>query len=388
MVPVRSILLSEVERALLAAVGGQALSLVQQGCLYWLDSAAYSESNDSLGIEKEVASDYTALAYIGYVSIAREDSSLGDAVVRGCKWFVGRNIRRTTGDLQAFALDPVGLLGILLGIRAAGDSRLESSVGTRIKEALQASGPSYAQDPLKSAFRDACNCILEGTLSVEASTSPAILNALLSRLAIETPLLLADAALSESTKAATEDVDAFTAALHLASLHVLLRQSSAINLQRPTVEQILAVLNGVEAGLFRWAYGQNKTQKWEVANEYDVQSMLYFLLKPILPELKEEEVLPSIGRKRPRVDLVVPSMRLSIEVKFLRKSEQFNSILGEVAEDKSLYLGPSSAYSRMIVFLWDDSSRTEEHALFRQGVQELGLDGAVVVSRPAFMERT
>lgn len=135
----------------------------------------------------------------------------------------------------------------------------------------------------------------------------------------------------------------------------------------------------------RWAYGQNKTQMWKVENEYDVQAMLYFLLRPYLPELKEEEPLSSIGRKRPRVDLVVPGLQLSIEVKFLRLSGKFNDILGEIAEDKSFYLGPGSLYSHMIVFLWDDSSRTEEHASFKQGVRELGLDGAVVVNRPSFM---
>ncbi len=159
-----------------------------------------------------------------------------------------------------------------------------------------------------------------------------------------------------------------------------------LNQIRPTVEQIHKVLRGVGAGLLRWPNGKGRHQhEWRVCNEYDVQSLLYCLLRPYVPEIKEEEPLPSIGTKRPRVDIAIPSLRLLIEVKFLRATESFNKVLGEVAEDKSFYLGKGSSYDRMLVFLWDDSQRTEEHASFERGILDLELNGAVVISRPSIL---
>jgi hypothetical protein len=354
--------------------------------LAWINRLDYSALVDGVSVETEAGTDYTALAYICYSGTKSDDPNLIRAVENGCNWLVGRPIRRTTGELQSFALDPVALLGILLGASRLSDP-MRGKVVDHVKEALNSSSSGFAQDALKMAFADACVAVIRGSVFFQKSSSPAILCALLGRLALDIPPSAIEPAFRECQTATARQLESFEAGMFLFAMEGLLNQTAEFDLIRPTVEQVFSVLSGVDAGLIRWPYGKNKNQYWEIENEYDVQSMLYFLLRPYLPELKEEEPLPSIGRKRPRVDLVVPSLRLSIEVKFLRKSESFNEMLGEVAEDKSLYLGPNSAYSRMLVFLWDDSSRTEDHASFKRGVIELGLDGAVVVSRPSFMVR-
>ena len=73
--------------------------------------------------------------------------------------------------------------------------------------------------------------------------------------------------------------------------------------------------------------GLTKIRSWDstlalFANEYHVQSLLMLLLRPIFPDLKDEESVPSVGHAHPRVDFIIPSMRLVIEVKFIRKGTQ------------------------------------------------------------------
>lgn len=386
MVSLRTTIISEVRRSLQVYIDNGKLSSLQAGFLAWLNRSNYSPLFEDYNIEAQVELDYTALAYLGYAGETAQDIKVAETFARGCERFVGRPIKRTSGDLQSFALDPVALLGILIGARRISGS-LGAMVSKYVRDVLNSSLLILAGDGLKAAFARVC---LEETgvnLIDETVANPAVVYALFRRTGRTVPSSIIEPAFIEVQLSAGHHLDAFESELMLYAYNGLLAQTTELNINKPTVEQILSILDSVGAGLFRWPYGQNKTQVWEVENEYDVQAMLYFLLKPYLPELKEEETVRSIGRKRPRIDLIVQSLQLAIEVKFMRQNGKFSDILGEVAEDKSFYLGSGSVYSRMIVFLWDDSSRTEEHATFKQGVIDLGLDGVVIVNRPSFMKR-
>ena len=106
----------------------------------------------------------------------------------------------------------------------------------------------------------------------------------------------------------------------------------------------------------------------------------------MFPDLKDEEYFPSIGQKQPRTDLYIPSMKLIIEVKFLRSTDTMTKIIDELASDASLYLSAGTDYSGIIAFVWDDSRRIEEHSLLREGLRRIrGILAAVIVSRPGRM---
>jgi REase_DpnII-MboI len=58
-----------------------------------------------------------------------------------------------------------------------------------------------------------------------------------------------------------------------------------------------------------------------------------------------------------------------------------------VAEDRSLYIRQGSAYNGILVFVWDDSRRTELHPGLIQGLKQINnVVDAVVVSRPGMMQ--
>jgi len=159
-----------------------------------------------------------------------------------------------------------------------------------------------------------------------------------------------------------------------------------------SLEDVSKLLKRVPAGLRRWTWEKKsrtqggKPRQWYIENEYHVQNLLYLLLAPVFADIIEEEYTGSVGQKKPRVDLVIPSLKLVIEIKFWYRKDPPQKIIGEIAEDTSLYLAQGSPHEQMIAFIWDDSRRTEEHDLLESGIKNLnGIFDVVIVSRPGCM---
>jgi len=61
-------------------------------------------------------------------------------------------------------------------------------------------------------------------------------------------------------------------------------------------------------------------------------------------------------------------------------------LIEEIAADTSLYLTESSTYKNILVFIWDDARRSEQHEFMIQGLKKLrGIREAIVVSRLGIM---
>ncbi len=129
-----------------------------------------------------------------------------------------------------------------------------------------------------------------------------------------------------------------------------------------------------------------ESRKWHIDNEYHVQNLLYLLLAPVFLDLTDEDYTPSVGQMHPRADLGIPSLRLIIEVKFMRSNDNPQDMIEQIAADSGLYLVENSSYSQIVAFIWDDSRRSEQHDLLRVGLRQLrGVVDAVIVSRPGSM---
>jgi len=162
-----------------------------------------------------------------------------------------------------------------------------------------------------------------------------------------------------------------------------------------TLDDLLRFLERIPIGLKRWTWedrGRTKNAnpvKWPIKNEYHVQNLLYVLLAPIFEDVADEVYLQPVGQKTPRVDLYLPFMHTIIEVKYRKDTKKsFPALIGEVAEDVSLYRSdPTYKDARIVCFLWDHTRSTQEHAKFREGILKIkGMDGCVVVSSPSMME--
>ena len=125
-------------------------------------------------------------------------------------------------------------------------------------------------------------------------------------------------------------------------------------------------------------------RQWHVDHEYHVQNMLWFLLAPIFLDLDDEQYLTKIAHKSSRADLYIPSMKIIVEAKFLRKGERIQKIIDEISSDASLYCALGNDCDGVIAFIWDDSARSQEHDYLKQGLKKLkGVIGTIVVSRPS-----
>lgn len=161
-----------------------------------------------------------------------------------------------------------------------------------------------------------------------------------------------------------------------------------------TLDDLLGFLEHIPAGLKRWTWEDSgRTRgadpvKWLVENEYHVQNLLYILLAPIFNDIADEVNLQPVGQKNPRIDLYLPSLHTIIEVKYRKDTKKsFPALIGEIAEDASLYrVDEKYKDSRIISFLWDCTRATQEHTKFKEGVLRInGIDGCVVISAPSTM---
>ncbi len=161
------------------------------------------------------------------------------------------------------------------------------------------------------------------------------------------------------------------------------------------LDDLVGFLERIPNGLKRWTWedrGRTKNAepvKWAIQNEYHVQNLLYVLLAPIFEDVADEIYLQPLGQKTPRIDLYLPTMHTIVEVKYRKDTKKsFQALIGEIAEDISLYRSdPTYKEARIICFLWDHTRSTQEHSKFREGALKMeGMDGCVVVNSPSVME--
>ncbi len=112
-------------------------------------------------------------------------------------------------------------------------------------------------------------------------------------------------------------------------------------LGRLEVGDVVRVLKGVGRAMRLWTW-EDKARtsaspqvRWNVENEYHVQSLLWAVLAPLFPDLHAEEYASPVGQKNPRMDLTIPSLHLVVEVKFVRAGKRFADIIEEIAADAS-----------------------------------------------------
>ena len=184
------------------------------------------------------------------------------------------------------------------------------------------------------------------------------------------------------------------AATLLVAFDRLVADSLPARLANVEVDDVRRIVQALPRAMKRWTWDdapkspRSALGRWEVENEYHVQNMLWAILAPLFPDLDDEEYLKSLGQLQPRCDLAIPSLNLIIEAKFIRQGKSFSKVIGEIAEDVTLYLRSDTPWRHLIPIVWDDSSRTEEHHEFLSGLRKLeGVADAVVISRPARMMR-
>lgn len=97
-------------------------------------------------------------------------------------------------------------------------------------------------------------------------------------------------------------------------------------------------------------------QTIEVNDEYDVQDLLYALLKLYFDDVRQEEWTPSYAGKSSRMDFLLKSEKTVIEVKKTRKGLTDKELGDQLIVDVERYKGHSDCES-LICFVYDPEER-------------------------------
>lgn len=392
----------------LSAVKAQAHTLTRSGSLsvafyHWtlgVELPAEQRVQMAQELSDEIASSgrtIQAVAALGFL-LAIDPSLSGacrNAFAQGVDWLLGR----VGGSQNSMAslMQPLAHTGVLVGLFAVTDEERWQKFGAWFAALLAKLQPDLLAD---SGWRH------ELLSMIKMRSGLAIGDASMVALATSCETVYVARGLSESASATDRDFVARLlgriksvlyeepeqAALDLAAFGFLAQGASQIDLRAPSLEDVGLLLQRIPSGLRRWTWDEQKktpnstAQKWAVENEYHFQNLLCAVLSPVFPDLRDEEWLGSVGHKKPRADLVIPSLYLVIEVKYWRDKSAPQELISEIAEDVSLYLKASSPYRKVLPIVWDQGRRTEQYNLLTAGLSEIrDVVSPVVVAQPAFM---
>lgn len=331
-----------------------------------------------------------AVALLGYA--ASVDTSFSASFMDGVTRLSSRQYF-VVGRPPGFEVNGLALLGVAIGLHK---HRANNEIAvTWLKELLTKSlQPRRPNDWNESLVAAAAEVL--GDRSTAERISDDLRVALAARCVLEANQAARASAWTYIARLDGSSDGMARAAAQVATLALLVRESSTLRTGTNSATDVANVLSGVARSMRRWTW-ENKRRtprsevaRWVIDNEYHVQDMLWAVLAPMFPDLDDEEWLKSLGQHHPRADLAIPSLELIIEVKFARKDgKSFSDLIQEVAADASTYLTHGSGYTTLIAFIWDDAARTEEHSELRQGLMRIrGMVDAIVVPRPARMDRS
>lgn len=329
---------------------------------------------------------YLDVAEASAVFAATGDMAAQKYFVEGLSWLRQRRFF-VPGQPAGLEADPLALLSLSIGLDTLNlRDDAENWLAGIICEAITNENDSHRSELLKL-----CLALATRDDSNWSALSPLLQVSLSRKHKRELSPEMRQAALRAIINA--EGLQPEWSLFEAAALDTLFAVEAALDLAHPTIEQIVALLKGASAALKRWPWEdkpktQHKdvtAQHWDIQHEYHVQSLLWAILRPVFPGLEDEENLPSVGHKHPRADILVPSLSVVIEVKYLREATQSAraKIIEEVAADTSLYLTDDSVYSSIMVFIWDATNSTHHHDELTYGIRKLrGIADVIIVSRP------
>lgn len=61
--------------------------------------------------------------------------------------------------------------------------------------------------------------------------------------------------------------------------------------------------------------------EFEINDEYDVQDILYVIIKSIFPNMRDEDSIPKVGGKSTKIDLILRDEKILVEVKMIKEKD-------------------------------------------------------------------
>jgi hypothetical protein len=409
------VLINEVSRPLLSEAAASYRKRIaelkpdatlEQGFISWLlpDSPPPTSFTDLVqAVAEATGANRTprGIATLGFAAAFKNNaSSVSTALQEGLRWLSNRPAF-APNTTPSFEIDGLALLGISLGAASLQDP-LRKKTFDWLAGFLSKSAAAKVGHTSRYLISATANLIGQPGLAPYPTTHEATVAqvGLATRGAASAPSEARLALpLQEFSVASEQSQDTVLSAIKLSALLHLYQCLPTVDFRALGLQDVIAVSSRLQHALKRWPWETSprtgkrdaKLVKWDIDNEYHLQSLLWAVLAPVFPDLDDEENVKSTGHARSRADLCIPSLQLVVEAKFVRDGTQseFAKITNELAADASLYCVPGSGFTKIIPVIWDDSSSTDHHAELIQGLEKLpNVSAAFVLSRPGRMKNS
>jgi len=123
-----------------------------------------------------------------------------------------------------------------------------------------------------------------------------------------------------------------------------------------------------------------------INDEYDVQDLLYLVLKSIFPKLKEEDPTPRVGIKSNKIDLIIREEGILIEIKMIKEGDSNEKqYVEELKNDIESYY-ECKWLKHLVCYVYDPFARTKAKQNFydldgNRTIKEISFSVEVIVGR-------
>lgn len=141
----------------------------------------------------------------------------------------------------------------------------------------------------------------------------------------------------------------------------LLSYSKITYQDKSAYELVCNILNNFSNAILRITKNRRKGHlEFSINDEYDVQDILYTILKAIFPKLKPEEPTPSVGISYNKIDFILEDEGILIETKMLKETDKDErKITDELKVDIQSYY-KKEKIKNLICFVYDPFKKIKD----------------------------
>lgn len=133
------------------------------------------------------------------------------------------------------------------------------------------------------------------------------------------------------------------------------------------IEMVINVLKNFSAGanrLLNRSRADKKGKSYTIDDEYDVQDLLYAILKPLIPDLNEENPTPKSAGDSGRIDLCSKENSFIIEIKYAKDKDRSKKLALE-CRDRILKYKDYPGLKWMLLFFYDPQHSIDDRHNFQ-----------------------
>ncbi len=140
--------------------------------------------------------------------------------------------------------------------------------------------------------------------------------------------------------------------------------------QRDNLALVMKMLNNVTVAARFLSDRKHSRPPFEIESEYDVQDLIYTLLRSVFDDARKEEWTPQRAGSSKRMDVLLPGLELVLEVKYVRDRAHARTVADELRIDFECYHAHPQC-RQLVAFVWDPDRHLSDPAQFSEDLSGL-----------------